>query len=189
MQLGRLFFILTFFSVLSSHASDFTSQMDIAGVVKDMTERGGCVDRSTFSLCRRLPWIPRLHEGVIERNGAGYIILDNDLPADSMIEKWSKKFSDKDRQEMVSYFLVNNPEIALAVSKSPFTVIYLLMIKKVNESYKIVSVSMNPSAQIPNEVASQFNVVQGEINGHRGTDWIPPMSFTMGHQFKLNDTL
>mgnify|MGYP006864793802 CR=1 FL=1 len=89
---------------------------------------------------------------------------------------------------MVSYFIANNPVFAQAMGTSPYTVAYVVMIKKVGEVYKIASVGMNIASQMNGEVFNQYNVVQGEIEGTRG-EWIPPLKFKMGHQFKLNDAI
>lgn len=184
MLLGGIFLAL----LASATAQDFTSPLDFNGVITSFATNGSCNTRGASLLCRQLPWIPRTHEGVVEKESAAFVIMDTDLPADSQIARWSKKFSAETRAEMVSYFMINNPSFAQAVATSPYTVVYLLMVKDVGGVYKIQSVSMNIASQLTSEVANQYNVVQGEIEGTRG-EWIPSLKFKMGHQFKLNDAI
>ena len=169
-------------------AQDFTATLDFAAVTAAMNENKSCVSPSTAKLCRHLPWAPRLHEGIVEKDSAVFIFMDEELLPGTQIARWSKKFSPASRAEMVAYFMVNNPALAQTLANSPFTVAYLVMLRKVGAMYRIVSVSMNITGQIVNEVETQYKVVQGEIEGTRG-EWIPPLEFKMGHQFKLNDTL
>lgn len=177
------------FSVIASvHAQDFTTSLDFNGVFSSFSTSGTCNTRGAAALCRSLPWAPRLHEGVVEKESAAFIIMDADLPEGTEISRWAKKFAPESRAEMVSYFLINNPAFSQAMSVSPYTVAYLVLVKEVNGAYKIVSVGMNIASQIPSEVVNQYNVVQGEIEGTRG-EWIPPLKFKMGHQFKLNDAI
>lgn len=179
---------LLFSAITSVHAQDFTTSLDFNGVFSSFAASGSCNTRGSAALCRHLPWTPRLHEGVVEKESAAFIIMDADLPEGTEISRWSKKFSPESRSEMVSYFLVNNPAFAKAMAMSPYTVAYLVMVKEVGEFYKIVSISMNIASQIGTEVSNQYNLVQGEIEGTRG-EWIPPLKFKMGHQFKLNDAI
>jgi hypothetical protein len=177
------------FSLLSSlHAQDFTTNLDFGAVTALFNDNKTCIGPAASKLCRHLPWVPRLHEGVVEKDSAVFIFMDEDLPSDTQIARWSKKFAASSRAEMVAYFLVNNPGLAKSLANSPYTVAYLVMLRKVGESYRIVSVSMNVTGQITAEVESQYNLVQGEIEETRA-EWIPPLNFKMGHQFKLNDTL
>jgi hypothetical protein len=169
------------------YAQDFTSFLDFPAVLGIYKERGACDNRDTGSLCRHLPWAPRIHEGVVDKESSVFIFMDEELLPGTQIAKWSKKFGASSRAEMVSYFMLNNPAFSKALVRSPYTVAYLVMMRKVGESYRIVSVGMNISGQMPAE-AEQYNVVQGEIDETR-TEWIPPLNFKMGHQFKLNDTL
>ncbi len=174
---------------LCSHlyAQDFTASLDFPAVLAIYNQRGACDTRGAASLCRHLPWAPRIHEGVVEKESSVFIFMDEELLPGTQIANWSKKFSASSRAEMVAYFMLNNPAFSKAMMSSPYTVAYLVMMRKVDESYRIVSVGMNITAQMPAE-AEQYNVVQGEIEETR-TEWIPPLNFKMGHQFKLNDTL
>ena len=179
--------ILFSFSALV-YAQDFTTPLDFNGVFSNFSTTGSCNTRGAAVLCRSLPWAPRIHEGVVEKENAAFIILDSDLPEDTEIGRWSKKFPPESRAEMISYFMLNNPTFTKAMLTSPYTVAYLVMVKEVGGAYKIVSVAMNIASQLSSEVANQYNVVQGEIEGTRG-EWIPPLKFKMGHQFKLNDAI
>ncbi len=179
-------FILSWLSI--TFAQDFTTSIDLKGAVAIYNEKGACTTRAESALCGSLPWAPRLHEGAVAVGGAVFILMDADLPPDTQIARWSKRFSASTRAELTSYFMVNNPTFGAALTVSPFTVAYLVLIKKVANSYRIVSVGMNISSQILSEVNAGFNVVQGELEEAR-TEWIPPPEFKMGHQFKLNDAI
>ena len=176
------------FSIVSSlHAQDFTSSLDFPAVLALFNQKGACDAVGAAKLCRHLPWAPRAHEGVVEKEGSVFIFMDEELEPNAEIARWAKKFNPNTRAEMISYFMLNNPAFARALGSSPYTVAYLVMMRKMNDSYRIVSVGMTITGQISAE-AEQYSLVQSEIGETRG-EWIPPLKFKMGHQFKLNDTL
>jgi hypothetical protein len=158
--------------------------LDWAGLQRTLSEQGLCLTSKAAELCRRLPWPPRLHEGVAEVNGVAVVVIDAEVPAVSQLARWQKQFPLNLQDEMTAYFSIANEDFALGLEKSFHPSVVLVRVAKRGDTQVIRSVSFFDSYSLRAEVLKQFKIVQGEINESRG-EWIPPLSFTMSHEYRF----